>query len=152
VVERSFAQPANARRTIRDYEGAECHEGAERGGSRFGGGLCRWFGRRHEFPHITDGSPDGLCIDADGNLWIAIWGVGEVRRHSPTGTHFATVAVAAPKTSSVAFIGPDLDTLLITAASEQLSEPQSARFPDSGRLFTCSVEATGLSVAPWCGP
>ena len=109
-------------------------------------------GPRREFLHITDGSPDGLCLDTDGNLWIAIWGAGEVRCYSPTATHLATVAVAAPNTSSVAFVGPGLDTLLITTASEQLSEPQSAEYPDSGRLFTCGVGATGLPVAPWSAP
>jgi sugar lactone lactonase YvrE len=108
-------------------------------------------GPRSEFLHITDGSPDGLCIDADGNLWIAIWGAGEVRCYSPAGTQLATVTVAAPHTSSVAFVGPGLDTLLITTASEQLSERQSAEFPDSGRLFTCDVGAIGLPVAPWSG-
>jgi sugar lactone lactonase YvrE len=108
-------------------------------------------GPRREFLRITEGSPDGLCIDADGNLWIAIWGAGEVRCYSPTGTQVATVAVAAPHTSSVAFVGPGLDTLLITTASEQLSERQLAEFPDSGRLFTCDVGATGVPVAPWSG-
>jgi sugar lactone lactonase YvrE len=109
-------------------------------------------GPRREFLRITDGSPDGLCVDADGNLWIAIWGAGEVRCYSPTGTRLATVAVAAPNTTSVAFIGPGLDTLLITTASEQLSERQSAEFPDSGRLFTYDVGAVGLPVAPWAAP
>ena len=108
-------------------------------------------GPRREFLRITDGSPDGLCLDADGNLWVAVWGAGEVRCYSPTGTQFATVAVAAPHTSSVAFVGPGLDTLLITTASEQLSERQLAEFPDSGRLFTCGVGAIGLPVAPWSG-
>jgi sugar lactone lactonase YvrE len=108
-------------------------------------------GPRREFLRITDGSPDGLCIDADGNLWVAVWGAGEVRCYSPTGTQLATVAVSAPHTSSVAFVGPGLDTLLITTASEQLSERQLAESPDSGRLFTCDVGAIGLPVAPWSG-
>jgi sugar lactone lactonase YvrE len=109
-------------------------------------------GPRRELLRITDGSPDGLCVDADGNLWIAIWGAGEVRRYSPTGTRLATVAVPAPNTTSVAFVGPGLDTLLITTASEQLSTRQLAEFPDSGRLFTCAVDAVGLPVAPWSAP
>jgi sugar lactone lactonase YvrE len=59
--------------------------------------------------------------------------------------------VAAPNTSSVAFIGPRLDTLLITTASEQLSATQTAEYPDSGKLFTVSVGVTGLPVPYWAG-
>lgn len=106
-------------------------------------------GPRGEFLRLGDGSPDGLCVDAAGNVWLAVWGAGQVRRYSPAGVHLATVEVAAPNTSSVAFVGPELDILLITSASEQLSDDQLAAFPDSGRLFTCRVGATGLPVAPW---
>lgn len=110
------------------------------------------FGPRAEFLHIETGSPDGLCLDVDGNVWIAIWGAAEVRCFSPTGEHLATVEVAAPNTSSVAFIGQNLDALLITTASEQLSVVDLARYPDSGRLFTARVGVTGLPVPHWAGP
>jgi len=110
------------------------------------------FGPRGAFLHISDGSPDGLCLDAEGNLWIAIWGAGEVRCFTPSGAHIATVEVAAPHTSSVAFVGPGLDTLLITTASEQLSAARLARHPDSGRLFTARVGVAGLPVPYWVGP
>jgi sugar lactone lactonase YvrE len=109
-------------------------------------------GKRREFLQVTGGFPDGVCVDVDGNLWIAIWGAGEVRCYSPSARHLATVAVAAPNTSSVAFVGRNLDTLLITTASEQLSDSQRAQYPDSGRLFTCRVGTIGLPVPPWSGP
>jgi sugar lactone lactonase YvrE len=108
-------------------------------------------GERRVFLKISDGNPDGMCVDAEGNLWVAIWGAGEVRCFSATGEHLATVTVAAPNTSSVAFAGPDLDTLLITTASEQLSPAQLTQFPDSGRLFTASVGKTGLPARYWTG-
>ena len=107
-------------------------------------------GRRREFLRL-DGSPDGMCADDEGNLWIAIWGAGEVRCYSPAGTQGAVVDVPAPNTTSVAFVGQTLETLLITTASEQLSGTQRARYPDSGRLFTAHVEATGLPVPAWTG-
>jgi sugar lactone lactonase YvrE len=110
------------------------------------------FGPRSEFLRIVNGSPDGLCLDFEGNLWVAIWGAGEVRCFTPSGAHIATVEVAAPHTSSVAFVGPGLDTLLITTASEQLSAADLARYPDSGRLFTARVGVTGLPVPYWAGP
>ena len=104
--------------------------------------------RRTAF-EITDGHPDGMCADADGNLWIAIWGGGRVECRTPEGVLLATVAVAAPHTSSVAFAGPALDLLVITTATEDLSADDLARFPDSGRLFAARVGVTGLPTAYW---
>jgi sugar lactone lactonase YvrE len=109
------------------------------------------FGPRRDFLRISDGFPDGLCVDAAGNLWVAIWGAGQIRCFSPAGDLVSTVEVAAPNTSSVAFVGPDLDVLLITTASEQLSRAQRERFPDSGKLFSCRPGVTGAPVPAWSG-
>ena len=108
-------------------------------------------GPRRELLRITRGSPDGMCVDSFGNLWIAIWGAGEVRCYSPAGEYLAIIDVSAPHTSSVAFVGSSLETLLITTASEQLSAAQLVAYPDSGRVFTVDVGVTGLPVAPWAG-
>jgi sugar lactone lactonase YvrE len=108
-------------------------------------------GERREFLRVDGGKPDGLCVDREGNVWIAAWGAGEVRCYSPSAEPLAVVEVAAPNTSSVAFVGPALDTLLITTASEQLSEAQLAAYPDSGRLFLADVGTSGLPVPPWAG-
>jgi sugar lactone lactonase YvrE len=107
-------------------------------------------GRRREFLRV-EGSPDGMCTDEDGNLWIAIWGAGQVRCYSPAGEQRAVVDVPAPNTTSVAFVGPTLETLLITTASEQLSATERARYPDSGRLFIAHVDVSGLPVPAWTG-
>ncbi len=107
-------------------------------------------GPRRDLLHL-DGKPDGLCLDADGNLWIAMWGAGQVRCYSAAGEQIAVVDVDAPNTTSVAFVGADLDTLLITTASEQLSESQRARYPDSGRLFLADVGVRGSPVPSWAG-
>ncbi len=90
------------------------------------------------------GSPDGLCTDAAGNLWIAIWGAGQVRCCTPGGELVAAVEVPAPHVTSVAFIGPELDTLLITSAHEDES-------PNAGHLFTARVGARGTPTTPWAG-
>jgi sugar lactone lactonase YvrE len=108
-------------------------------------------GRRREFLHLEGEQPDGLCVDDEGNLWIAMWGLGQVRCYSPSGAHLAVIDVAAPNTTSVAFVGASLETLLITTASEQLSDAQRARYPDSGRLFTARVGVSGLPVHRWAG-
>jgi sugar lactone lactonase YvrE len=110
------------------------------------------WGRRREVVRLDRGGwPDGLCVDVDGNLWIAIWGGGEVRCYTPSGDRLATVSVPAPHTTSVAFVGPARDTLLITTATDQLSADQREAFPLSGRLFAARVGVAGLPVAAWSG-
>jgi sugar lactone lactonase YvrE len=107
-----------------------------------GSGAC---GERTEVLRIDDdGSPDGICIDAAGNLWIAIWGGGQVRCHTPAGELVAVVRVPARDVTSVAFVGPELDTLLITSAHEDESQ-------DAGHLFTARVGTRGTPTTPWAG-
>jgi sugar lactone lactonase YvrE len=109
-------------------------------------------GPRREWLRITDGLPDGLCVDAEGHLWIAIWGAGEVRRFTPEAQPAGVVTVPAPHTTSVAFAGPGLDRLLITTATAMLGAEQLAAYPLSGRLFLADVGVAGLPVTPWAGP
>ncbi|OHV43480.1 SMP-30/gluconolactonase/LRE family protein [Pseudofrankia sp. BMG5.36] len=109
-------------------------------------------GRRQESFTVADGSPDGMCVDASGNLWIAVWGRGRVECRTPAGRVLATVEVAAPHTSSVAFAGPDLDLLVITTARQDLTREDLAEHPDSGRLFTARVGARGLALPYWVPP
>ncbi|MFD1934239.1 SMP-30/gluconolactonase/LRE family protein [Nonomuraea mangrovi] len=92
-------------------------------------------GPRTVILQVSDGLPDGLAVDVEGNLWIAIWGAGEVRRHTPGGRLLDTVKVASPKTSSAAFVG---STLVITTAG--------------GGLFAADAGVTGLPATPWNGP
>jgi sugar lactone lactonase YvrE len=100
-------------------------------------------GPRREFlrPEVA---PDGMCADAEGNLWVACYGAAEVRRYAPDGTQTGVVEVGAPNVTCPAFVGPKLDRLLITTA-------RSDGDPDSGRLFLADVDAVGLPVTPWAG-
>jgi sugar lactone lactonase YvrE len=106
-------------------------------------------GPRRQHLQIEDGSPDGLCVDASGNLWVAIWGSGEVRSFSPDGELAGTVNVPCPHPSSVAFVGDGLDRLLVTTASRDLSEAELRQYPDAGRLFLADVETTGTPTFAW---
>jgi sugar lactone lactonase YvrE len=106
-------------------------------------------GPRRDLFAVTDGQPDGLCVDAEGNLWIAIWGGGRVERRTPGGDLLAVVETGAPHTTSVAFAGPDLDVLVITTATEDLSPADLARYPHSGRLCTARVGVAGLPTPYW---
>jgi len=100
---------------------------------------------------IDDGTPDGLCVDTDGNLWVAVWGAGQVRCYDAAGDQVATVEVPAPHTSSVAFVGPARDRLLITTARTDLSSAQLETHSLSGRLFLADVGACGVPTRAWAG-
>jgi sugar lactone lactonase YvrE len=109
-------------------------------------------GPRREWLRVTDGLPDGMCADAEGHLWVAIWGAGQVRRYTPEGRLAGIVDLPAPHTTSVAFVGEELDRLLITTATAELSADQLAAYPDSGRLFLARVAVGGRPTPPWSGP
>ncbi len=108
-------------------------------------------GPRRVHLRIDDDAPDGLCVDTGGNLWVAVWGAGQVRCFDAAGQQIATVAVAAPHTSSVAFVGPARDRLLITTAREDLSAAQLEAHPLSGRLFIADVGERGVPTETWAG-
>jgi sugar lactone lactonase YvrE len=109
-------------------------------------------GVRTAFLSIDDGHPDGMCMDAEDHAWVAVYGAGEVRRFTPDGLLAGVVKVAAPHVTSVAFAGEDLRTLVITTATQELSEQQLADFPLSGRVFTVSVDVAGAPVPYWEPP
>jgi len=94
---------------------------------------------------------DGMTVDSRGNLWVAVWGAGEVRCFDPAGTirPERAIRVAAPHTSSVTFVGAALDVAVITSASRDLTEAERVRWPDAGGLFFSSGCGTGLAPTPW---
>lgn len=108
-------------------------------------------GPRETFVQLADGSPDGICIDADDHLWVAVWGRGEVHRYAPDGTLERVLTVPAPRVSAVAFAGDDLRTLVITTASNGLTAEQLHQWPDSGRLFTLTPGVAGHPQPLWRG-
>jgi sugar lactone lactonase YvrE len=101
-------------------------------------------GRR---PFVTvpdaDGIPDGLTLDADGCVWLAVWGSGEVRRFTPDGRLDTVVRLPARQVTSAAFGGPDLGTLYITCAWEGLSPAERAEQPHAGDIFACTPGVPG---------
>ncbi len=100
---------------------------------------------------LTDAVPDGLCLDASGNLWLAAWGRGQVRCYSPGGDLLEVIDLPAPHTTSLAFVGPELDRLLITTARGELSPADREEFPLSGSLFLADPGCTGLATHSWSG-
>lgn len=108
-------------------------------------------GAREVLIELADGYPDGMCVDAEDHLWIAVWGLGRVHRYTPSGELEHVIDIPAPHTSSVAFAGPLLDTLVVTTASDELSDDQLEAHPLSGRLFTVVPGVTGLPQPLWRG-
>ena len=90
------------------------------------------------------GFPDGMTIDTDGRLWIALWGGAAVACFTPDGTVVTTVSVDAAQVSSCTFAGPDLATLVITTSQEGYSPGRSAAETWAGSLFVADVGARGL--------
>ena len=89
------------------------------------------------------GAPDGMCVDALGNLWVAFWGGGCVRSFSPTGELLAQVDVAATLVTNCAFGGPDLSTLYITCALPSYEDFVKGDEPLAGSLFKAEVGVQG---------
>jgi len=98
---------------------------------------------------FDDATPDGLCVDTRGRLWVAMWGAGVVRCLAPDGTLLGTVEVAVPHPTSCAFVGPALDLLVVTTASPDRTHPPGEGSGDAGTLFVARVGATGRPPRRW---
>jgi sugar lactone lactonase YvrE len=90
------------------------------------------------------GVPDGLAIDAEGCLWVAIRGGGQLRRYDRTGRLIGVVPVPVSQPSSCAF-SPD-DCLYITSARNGLSAEELARQPLAGSVFAVDPGTQGVPV------
>jgi sugar lactone lactonase YvrE len=93
-------------------------------------------GRRRFIPvQRADGVPDGLTLDADGCLWLAVFGGGELRRYTPAGDLDTVVKLPARQVTSAAF-GPD-GVLYISTARENFTEADARAEPHAGDIFCC---------------
>ncbi len=96
---------------------------------------------------VEGGFPDGMCIDADGCLWVAVWGGSCVRRYAPDGRLLAVVDVPAPQVSSCCLGGVDGRTLFVTTSQEGMDAVERARHPLSGAVFCVQVDTSGAPAA-----
>jgi sugar lactone lactonase YvrE len=95
------------------------------------------------------GAPDGLTVDADGDLWVAIWGAGQVRRYSPTGELRQSLDVPAAQSTCCAFGGPGLHTLYVTTATEDWTDEQRRADPTAGLVYRFETDANGRPAEPF---
>lgn len=94
----------------------------------------------------ADGNPDGVTVDAEGCVWVGLWGGWEARRYAPDGTLLARIAVPCGNVTKVAFGGPDLRTGYITTARAGLSDEALAEQPLAGALFAFDAPAPGMPL------
>lgn len=101
---------------------------------------------RRVVARMTEGRPDGLALDEEGMLWVAVFEGARVERIDPrSGRVLAVVPLPVSQATSVAFGGPGLDTLYITTAREGFDAARRAAQPHAGDLF---VAHPGVSGAP----
>ena len=98
-----------------------------------------------ELISIDSGVPDGLAVDMDGCIWLAVWGGSRVSKISPQGKILEEYHFPVAQPSSCAF-GSD-GTLYVTSARAGISEAELLNQPLAGSLFTLSTSTTGVPVA-----
>ena len=103
-------------------------------------------GAERVFVRIEDGAghPDGVIVDAEGCLWVGLFGGGAIRRYSTEGELLESIVLPVSAITKVAFGGPDRRTLFATTASVHLDEEGRAREPLAGHLFALPVAVAGL--------
>jgi len=99
--------------------------------------------RRFVTVEPADGIPDGLTLDAEGCVWLAVWDAGELRRYTPDGRVDTVVRLPARQVTCPAFGGPDLATLYITTAREGYTEADLREEPHAGDIFACTPGVPG---------
>jgi sugar lactone lactonase YvrE len=98
------------------------------------------------------GAPDGMTIDADGNLWVAMWGGWKVLGYNPnTGEPVGAIDLPAANVTSCAFGGPNLDELYITSAWAGLSAEDRAQQPQAGGVFVARPGVRGVPAFAYAG-
>jgi len=115
-------------------------------------------GRASVLIDTGQGLPDGLAVDSAGDLWIAMWDEGEIRRFAPDGTRRGALRTGVQRNSSCAFVGPELDLLVVTSASGGDVPPRDradAGDADAdadavdGRLLAIHAPVAGLPTRAW---
>lgn len=94
------------------------------------------------------GQPDGLAVDSEGGVWVALYGGGSVRRFSPDGLLDDVVELPVTRATACTFGGPHLNQLYITTSSEGL-EPDDD--PQAGALFVCEPGVRGIPAREFGG-
>lgn len=104
---------------------------------------------RRPLVEIEDGAgfPDGLTVDAEGCVWVALWDGAAVRRYTPAGELDRVIPLPVPRVTACTFAGPDLTDLYITTARVGLASPPAL----SGSVFVVPGAGKGLAQPAFRG-
>ncbi|ROQ17857.1 MULTISPECIES: SMP-30/gluconolactonase/LRE family protein [unclassified Curtobacterium] len=102
-------------------------------------------------PFVVGHAHDGLVRDDEGCSWSAVYGGGRVERYGPDGSHLETVELPTPNVTSVAFGGPDMSTLFVASARENLTEEQLEQHPSSGAILAVPTRVRGFPANTFSG-
>lgn len=94
------------------------------------------------------GLPDGLCVAADGSVWVALWGGGAVHGYAPDGTMIARIELPVPQVSACTFGGEELDVLYITTSAQGLAPDHGTA---AGSLFAAPPGVKGMPARAFAG-
>ncbi|MFY9928915.1 MAG: SMP-30/gluconolactonase/LRE family protein [Streptosporangiaceae bacterium] len=103
---------------------------------------------RRPLAYIDESLPDGLAVDAEGGVWVALMGGGAVHRYRPDGTLDAKIEVPVRQVTACTFGGPALEQLFITTSRIGLGTGAEAA---AGAVFRADVGVTGLPALPFAG-
>ena len=89
-------------------------------------------------------NPDGAVVDAQGNLWIAQWGAGQIAGYDDQGRFLRVLKVPAIQVTCPAFGGPEYGAMYVTSAANGLAPDVIERTPTQGMTFKVEAGVTGL--------
>ena len=97
------------------------------------------------------GVPDGLAVDDDGGIWVALWGRGSIRRYSADGELERVLDVPADNVTACCFGGGHGRSLYVTTAAVELPADRRSLQPLAGSVFVTEVDVSGPPAQPFAG-
>lgn len=94
------------------------------------------------------GVPDGLCVAADGSVWVALWGGSAVHGYDRSGALIESIPLPVSQVSACTFGGHGLSTLFITTSAQGLDPDHGT---EAGSLFAVDLGIRGLPTLPFAG-
>jgi sugar lactone lactonase YvrE len=87
------------------------------------------------------GMPDGMAVDADGMLWVAMWGGGSVVKYDPkSGQMLEKIEIPAKSVTAMTFGGKNMDEMFVTTAK---LDTDLNKYPDAGGVFRIKMDVKG---------